>query len=425
MISPTNPSNPFTPTKAVPPERFVGRKYEINTTFGQIANGGHVAIWGSPGMGKSSLLEYLKSPEVWQKRGFDPSVAIIVYFSCLNIEPFLPFKFWREILNLLAEKVQKDAFLYSEINTLLAKTEVNKDDLRQALRLIGEQNKHLVLLVDDYHVVMRENSEYKAENIEEFLGECRNLATHSDEKNLSMVVTSLRRLNEIGPPLKPGKSPWYNHYIFVPLKPFTDQDVLNILSGIRIKPKLLNGIRQIADSNPMLLQNAGFILYNKLQSQEPYDVETFTKDFLAATEHFFQKIWQLSTAEEQAILMLIALYRLKGRLLDTKQRYDLGNIEIIFSQKEQELKDLEERGIIISNQTEDKTIYSFASSLMEWWVIQEIKNSNDEELKNREKTFLNLMNHRQLDRVKNVIGVLWKNREDVASVVEWIYELVL
>ena len=45
--------------------------------------------------------------------------------------------------------------------------------------------------------------------------------------------------------------------------------------------------------------------------------------------------------------------------------------------------------------------------------------------KNREKTFLNLMNHRQLDRVRNVIRVLWKNKEDVTSVVEWTYELVL
>ncbi|WP_293123533.1 ATP-binding protein [Okeania sp. SIO1I7] len=150
-----NPKNPFTVGQPVPPERFVGHEYEINSTFDQIANRGHVAIWGSPGMGKSSLLEYLKSPEVWQKRGFDPSEFIIVDFSCVNIEPFLPSKFWREILSLLAEKIKKDTSFYSEINTFLAKPEVNKDDFSQVLRLIGEQNKHLVLLVDDYHIVMR------------------------------------------------------------------------------------------------------------------------------------------------------------------------------------------------------------------------------------------------------------------------------
>ncbi|NEQ38087.1 MAG: ATP-binding protein [Okeania sp. SIO3I5] len=413
-----NPKNPFTVGKTVPPERFVGRKYEINSTFDQIASRGHVAIWGSPGMGKSSLLEVLKSPEIWQKRRFDPSVVVIVYFSCFSIQPFLPSKFWQEILKLLAEKFQKDASLYSEINTLSAKPEVNKDDLRQALKLIGKQNKHLVLLVDDYHIAIRENSQYKSENVEIFLSECRNLANDSAEKNLSMIVTSLRRLNEIGPDLTPDKSPWFNHYLFLPLKPFTEEDVTNIFSGVRIKPKLKDRIRQIAGSNPTLLQNAGFIFYNKLQAEEARDVETFTKDFLAATKHFFQKIWQLSTEEEQAILMLIALSRLKGRLPQTNQRYDLGNIDIILSQKEQKLNDLEERGIIISNKTEDKITYSFASSLMEWWVIQEIKNSNDEELEKRKKIFLNLMSKKQLERVKKVVLFLWEHKDDVASGVE-------
>ncbi len=317
----------------------------------------------------------------------------------------------------------------------MAKPEVNKDDLRQVLRLIKEQNKYLVLLVDDYHVVMRENSPYNADNVEIFLSECRNLAAHSEEKNLSMVVTSLRRLNEIGPPLTPEISPWYNHYLFLPLKPFTEEEVAellkplteeevtNFLSEPLMTPELRDAIRQIADSNPNLLQNAGFILYNKLQSQEPCDVETFTNDFLLQTKQFFQKVWQLSTEEEQVLLMLIALSNLKGRLPETKKRYDLGNIDIIFSQKEQKLNDLEERGIIIYNQTEDKTTYSFASSLMEWWVIQEIKNSNDEKLKNREKTFLNLMNHRQLERVTKVIKAVWENKDDVASIVKWIMDL--
>ncbi|WP_293123530.1 hypothetical protein [Okeania sp. SIO1I7] len=239
-----------------------------------------------------------------------------------------------------------------------------------------------------------------------------------------MIVTSLRRLDEIGPTLTPEKSPWFNHYFFLPLERFTEQEVINILSGLPMTPELRDGIQEVAGSNPTLLQNAGFILYNKLQSQKPSDVETFTKDFLTATRHFFQKIWQLSTEEEQAILILIALSRLKGRLPETKKRYDLGNIDIIFSQKEQKLNDLEERGIIIFNKTEKKTTYSFASSLMEWWVIQEIKNSNDEELEKRKKIFLNLMSKKQLERVKKVIGFLWENRDDVAPVIKWIPRLV-
>ncbi len=48
--------NPFTPAQPVPPERFVGRIYEIDAACYQIHSRGHVAIWGDPGMGKRSLL---------------------------------------------------------------------------------------------------------------------------------------------------------------------------------------------------------------------------------------------------------------------------------------------------------------------------------------------------------------------------------
>ena len=48
--------NPFFPGKPVPTESFIGRKSEINFAFDQIYNRSHFAIWGGPGMGKSSFL---------------------------------------------------------------------------------------------------------------------------------------------------------------------------------------------------------------------------------------------------------------------------------------------------------------------------------------------------------------------------------
>lgn len=44
-----------------------------------------------------------------------------------------------------------------------------------------------------------------------FLSEFRDLAVHSNEgRYLSTVVTTFRRLNELGPTITPGGSPWYN-----------------------------------------------------------------------------------------------------------------------------------------------------------------------------------------------------------------------
>ena len=70
---------------------------------------------------------------------------------------------------------------------------------------------------------------------------------------------------------------------------------------------------------------------------------------------------------------------------------DLGDINVIFSQKSRELIDLEERGVIKGNREQENTGYLFSSTIMEWWVIKEVENTNVETLKEREKVFLNLI----------------------------------
>ncbi|NEP45577.1 MAG: ATP-binding protein [Okeania sp. SIO2H7] len=379
-------------------------------------------MWGGNGVGKTSFLEYLASPEVWQLRGYDLSEAIIVYLNCLSINPFSTESFWREILTLIQEQLEDEVSCYSELDKLLAKAEVTLRDMRKILRKIGKQNKFLVLLLDDYDTALKPHSKYTADDIETFLNECRNLAYHWQEKQyLSMVVSSSRRLTEVGPSLTPDGSPWYNHYFFQPLKPLTNNEVATLLSGMPMTPELRDGILEIAGGHPALLQNAGFILYGQRRSGVMPDAEKFARDFLTTTEQYFQGTWQLANELEQTLLMLIALFNLKGRL--QKNRYDLGDISIIFSQRERELKDLEERGIITINFAEERPNYAFASSLMEWWVIKEIENSDDAALQQRQKVFLNLMSHKQLEEVTKTIETLWEHKDDIQSLVQWAGKL--
>jgi len=122
------------------------------------------------------------------------------------------------------------------------------------------------------------------------------LAYHSQEgKYISVIVASLRGLNDLGPRLTPNKSPWYNHYLFQPLKPFTNEEIEVLLGGIPMTPTLKEAIRDIAGGNPALLQNAGLILYSQQQIPDP---ETFTREFVARTEQFFQQTWELCNEVE-------------------------------------------------------------------------------------------------------------------------------
>ena len=411
--------NPFIVGKPVPPDYFAGRTSEIETAFDQIISRSNLAIWGGPGIGKSSFLELLASPKAWQLRGHDPSSAVIVLLSCLSITPFSAVNFWREIMLLTKDALEKELDLQAEVSKFLDQGNTTKDGLRSMLRYLGKQNKFLVLLVDDYDAALRPQAGYADSDIAVFLSDCRNIASHARERQfLSMVVTSLRRLNELGPKLKPDGSPWYNHYLFQPLKPFDETEVAALLGCMPMTPALRDGIREIADGNPALLQNAGHLLYRELRTGHVPNAEAFAKDFQRTTVHYFEDMWNLASEVEQTLMMLIALCGLKGRLL--KKHYDLGDIDLVFSQRERELTDLEERGVVISRMQDSQKSYDFASSMMEWWVIKEIENSTEETLRDRQKGFLNLMSHKQAENVTKAIRWLWQHREEVPSTLEWL-----
>ncbi len=297
--------------------------------------------------------------------------------------------------------------------------------MRRILRQVGNRQKCLVLLLDDYDAALLPNSSYTEIQILTFLDEFRDLAVHRKEgRYLSTIVTTFRRLDELGPKIALGGSPWYNQYLFLPLKPFSDEDVVSLFFRgdsqyvIPISIKLRQGVLAITDGHPALLQNAGYLLYETVQDGKIPNVEVFTRDFQSRTEQFFSDSWHFSTDIEQVLLMLIALSRLEGRL--NNRRYGLGGIDLIFSQKNRELNDLEQRGVIKQTVEERRTVYTFASSMMEWWVIREIENSNEDELQKREKVFLKLMSRNQVEQVKKVFRQVWEYREALPSIVRWI-----
>ena len=413
--------NPFTVGQPVAPESFLGHRNLINIAFDQIDNRSNLAVWGGPGMGKTSFLNLLTSEQIWQSQNIDRSEAIIIYLNCLEIKPFIPANFWRKIIYSIGQKAKEDAFVQL-VKELLKKPKSTKDHLRYILRKIGEQKKFLVLLLDDYDATLNSHSRYTETDVEVFLSECRNLAYHLEErKYLSMIVTSLRRLNEKGPSLTTDGSPWYNHFLFQRLKQLNDKEIGMLLSGMQMTREIRDGIEEIAGGNPALLQNTGFLLYSKRRSGETLNAEIFAKEFIAATEHFFQDTWQLANELEQALLMLIALYQLKGRV--QKTRYDLSDISVVFSQKERELIDLEERCVIKRTVEQEDTNYSFISTIMEWWVIKEIENTNIEILKQREIVFANFMSRKQVDKVKDVINYLSEHKEAIKSIAKWVGKL--
>lgn len=417
--------NPFYAGKPTPPESFIGRIRDITFAFDVISQKGHLAIYGGRGMGKSSLLNYLAAPQSWELVGYDNSGVLIVLLDCSTIAPFNPHLFWREALTLLRDKADGNTSLQIEIDLLLDADEITQDSLRAVIRRIGEQNQTLLLILDDFGVALEAHDSYSQEQMEKFVYGLRKLVLDQALGSyVSTVVASYQRLSDMGPPIPAGHSSWYNHYVFRPLKPFTLLEVDGLLS---LMPEgwtleLKQGVREMAGGHPALLQTACFLLHNTWQNWQQPDINTFGREFVSATEHFYRNAWLASSEEERWILVLLALSNLGGRL--NKQReYRLDGVEIILSQKDRVLRNLEDRGVLRHNQEAGRDIYTFASSVMEWWIIQEILNQTEEpQLAERQKILLNLSN-KQVRQLQAILKQVWQHRDIVKSVVGWLGEL--
>ncbi|MFM6782666.1 MAG: ATP-binding protein, partial [Dolichospermum sp.] len=135
------------------------------------------------------------------------------------------------------------------------------------------------------------------------------------------------------------------------------------------------------------------------------------------TQHIFQTIWTRCNRTEQALLMLIALLDVDGHIADKK--FNLNGIERILSQLKRWLSELEDKGVIISSSTETGKFYSFTSPLMKKWVTEEILNTSDNLIRDREKEFLNLISHGQMRQVGEFISWLKNNPDTVKQCLNW------
>ncbi|MEH1788590.1 ATP-binding protein [Nostoc sp.] len=422
--------NPFYVGGAVSPDKFVSRRSYINAAFlDVIPNRTCMAIQGSNGMGKSSLLRYISSPEIWTKEGFDPSEVLIIFLNCFQIQPFTAIGFWETVLNSLKKEAKDRVVLQSAIAQILLQGTYSVNELRFLLAEIGKSNKFLLLLLDDFDAALYENISYTEDEMRSFLSQFRTLANDGQEKEyLSVIVTCLKRLSDMGPNLKSGTSPWHNHYLQRYLKSLKNQEVLQWFQELSEKHSIqwiLNfqaGIQEVSGGNPALVQNAGSILYRAWRDRDIETVLDFAIEFERANRQYFSGAWNQSTDDEKSLLKFIALSRLEGRV-NRKRQYTLDEVDIILSQKDRELRQLEERGILRRCDDDEKQVYEFASSIMEWWVVKELENSqNEPELADRELLFLNLSS-KQIKQTQTIMKQVWQYKDTAQSVAGWVGKL--
>ncbi|MFO5473186.1 MAG: hypothetical protein ACLBM2_04600, partial [Dolichospermum sp.] len=134
--------------------------------------------------------------------------------------------------------------------------------------------------------------------------------------------------------------------------------------------------------------------------------------------------------QQKTLLMLIVLLDIDGHL--GQKDFDLKGIGRTLIQNERSLTELEEQGVIVSEirpkpklPKEKEKIYLFTSSIMKKWVIQEIWNTKPSEIRKREKVFLNLMSHGQVEEMKKAITWSGQHQDTVVSLLKLGRDILL
>jgi predicted transcriptional regulator len=178
----------------------------------------------------------------------------------------------------------------------------------------------------------------------------------------------------------------------------------------------------IIGGHPMLVQTAGFFLYRELQPGINPDITSFAENFERDTQQIFKTIWHRCNPKEQELLMLIGLLDIEDHIKEIK--FKLSGISRILTQHERSLSKLEEQGVITSISLETGKFYAFTSLPMKKWVIQEILQTPEQSIRDREKELMNLISHKQVEQVKEVVTWLGENPEKVKSFLDWIVKVV-
>lgn len=429
--------NPFTIGRYVEPEDFVGRRDIISYAFNQIKNNSNCLFYGSPGIGKSSLLTYLVEPASWDIKKYNIDIndyyvwEIDLEDDCEFIENLSVTNFWKAVLKELGEKTADDAKLEDNIQKILAQETITKIDIDSLFRSISSQ-KPLVILIDNYDALFKTKNNYSSNEVLKLLRQLKSINNHKRIK-CSLIMTSSEKVEKLLGELKEDTS-ICEYLVTFPLEPFNDNEMEELWERMpkqwRDRKELQKRVKDLTGGHPALFQIICYNLYDLCK--ENIDKQTRKNKYESLNERFYDQaklilngIWKSLTFAEQGMLLLVILYDLEGRV-KRDRKYDLSAIRKSFREQDQVLDSLKNRNIITKTGTDinHEDIYDLTSSALKKWAINEIiiKDVNDYVVQ-REKIFL-FVKKKDVDMIDQLLKELWNNKNAVKEFVIDLKEIL-
>jgi hypothetical protein len=323
--------NPFIYGKPVPSEKHIGRRRELRTLFSRLRNGECTAVVGEPHIGKSSLLRCVQDQEIQQEwLGQETTRYILVEMDC-HILPhqFGSQDFWRQALTRVQEATPGDEAVCQQMDVII-KNQFGCFTLEGLFKLLGQQGKHVVLLIDEFDSLLT----HPNFNSAEFFGGLRSIASRTDSLQLITASrTSMTEMNRRTQEINPLGSPYFNIFGEVVLRPFSEKAMNQLLdqalesSGIRFGEDDQAYIRWLSGGHPYRVQAAASALFDaitdELDGEERY--ATASEYFYERAAAHFDDLWQHLDDAARTVMVILALVELGG--MAQRREFSFGEIE--------------------------------------------------------------------------------------------------
>ncbi len=265
------PGNPFAPHSPAPAQAFVDREREIDLIFGQIraVQRGNVAVSGSLGIGKTSLLRYVAEPAVAESYGVTAPDFGLVYLDIQSVTPFGADRFWRRVAQ-LAQRSLGEA-VRAPVERLLAREVLDVIDIEELLDALAERRMVLVLLLDEFEWALQADTPQAAAESRNFLAQLASLARRAP-RVLSLVACTEAPLFEATRVIEGWRgSPFATIFTSLTLKPLTLEDASLLFDrALADDPALLTpearlDLYALSAGQPAVLQAIAFSVYHEVE----------------------------------------------------------------------------------------------------------------------------------------------------------------
>ncbi|MBP0018900.1 MAG: ATP-binding protein [Cyanobacteria bacterium SBLK] len=420
--------NPFTQSGNCPEQAIISQSLASQIFSPLTRDGGAVEVYGERGLGKSTILRCIANPlEEWQEYFKD---RIFVFLNCQDtVIPPSANEFWIQIAKELERKLPANP-IKDKCRALLARAtkglEITHNDFHEVLDVAGGASKKIVLVLDDFNVLIQTEPD-RLNNTRAFLQGLRSLTTR-DTNQANLVVSTRYTLYESCKPLAlPNYSAFDNGFSLCRLSFFNKKELLHLLERVlqteqpEFNSAEQNYVAYLSGFHPQLAQIAAAQIFDRrMEEKAPLDdLSPVGERFKSEASPIFETLFQGASELEKILLMLVALQSLKGKV--TGASYDITDLPNIFSEREREINDLTERGLL-NREQDNPPQWEIFSPIFQWWILKEIESEDPEQLEARRKVWGNLLTQKRVEQVGTLVEFIKKNRTVIENFARFVLE---